>query len=85
MSKLTKLTLNIAFCYGLSVTSPVFIDISVVRYLFFLGIEVTPKFTQAQRNKMQCREAIKMSVRLCKSRSRANPIPIVHGTAAWAR
>ena len=34
---------------------------------------------------MQCREAIKMSVRLCQSRSRANPIPIVHGTAAWAR
>ena len=49
-----------------------------------LSIEVTPKFTQAQRNKMQCREAIKMSVRLCKSRSRANPIPIVHSTAAWA-
>ena len=37
MSKLTKLTLNIAFCYGVSVTSlPVFIDISVVRYLLFI-------------------------------------------------
>ena len=29
--KIDKTTLNIAFCYGVSVTSSVFIDISVVR------------------------------------------------------
>ena len=34
--KIDKTTLNIAFCYGVSVTSSVFIDISVVRYLLFI-------------------------------------------------